>query len=118
MADQSPRIRKNPKTKAPAEEISSAMESLLAAKARKEAALAENAEIELALTKKHLVIRDDVTKTIFEESRNLRDRLHSLCTNIAPKLSNTSKADEVKKILKEAINDVLRAYIEELEQKL
>ncbi len=122
MADQSPRIRKNPLAKANTNSqgtsTTTAMESLLIAKAAKETALAEQAELDLALVKKHLLIREDVEKTLFEESRNLRDRLHSMCTKLAPKISKVTKPEEVKKLLKENINNVLRDYTEELNQKL
>lgn len=126
MADQSPRIRKNPLTKANTNFVPQgtstttaiATESLLIAKAAKETALAEQVELDLALAKKHLLIRGDVEKTLFEESRNLRDRLHSMCTKLAPKISKTTKPEEIKKLLKENINNVLRDYTEELNQKL
>lgn len=122
MADQTPRIRKNPKIKTAPDtnepEVAGAMGDLIAAKARKELALAESAEIELQLAKKHLIIRDDVSKTIFEESRNLRDRLHQMSTKLAPKLSNMTKADEIKKLVKASINDVLRIYTDELSKRL
>lgn len=124
MADQSPRIRKNPLAKANTNPVpqgtstTTAMESLLIAKAAKETALAEQVELDLALVKKHLLIREDVEKTLFEESRNLRDRLHSMCTKLAPKISKSTKPEEIKKLLKENINNVLRDYTEELNQKL
>ncbi|PTR04959.1 hypothetical protein C8R30_101156 [Nitrosomonas nitrosa] len=99
-------------------EAYNAMDELIIAKAKKEAALAQMAEIELSLATKHLIVREETAKAIFEASRTLRDRLLALSVKLAPELSNNSNAQEITKILKKSIEEQLREFVEELEAKI
>lgn len=111
MADQSPRARGSSKQDA-------AMKTLVSAKARKELAMAEAAEMENSYAKKQIVIRSEAEKIAFETSRNLRDRINSLSIKLAPKLANIDNPEEITRILKDSYCDLLRTYIEEIQERI
>jgi hypothetical protein len=119
MADSSPRIRKNPLKEPTADKkYADATAKLLLAKAEKETALAKAAQLELALAEKHLIVREDAEKIIFETSRTLRDKILSLCTKISPKLSTISSPPEIQKVLKKEFSDLLRNFIDENKERI
>lgn len=125
MADQSPRIRKNPLKKLDKSiqtvqtvdetnaDLASATARLLLAKAAKEEILSKTALRELQLAEKHLLIREDVEKIAFETSRALRDKIFSLCVKLSPELANNNDPASIQKQLKKSFGDLLKNFIDE-----
>jgi hypothetical protein len=75
-------------------------------KARREGALAEMAELELATKRNELVDRERVEATAFATGRNLRDTMLGLPTRLAPVIATMTDAFEVEVMLRDAIRQV------------
>lgn len=82
-------------------------DSLHVAKRRREFALAEIAEIELAFKKGELVKIDDVRKTGFEAARITRDALLNIPNRISDELVSLTTRDEVYALLTKEIFEAL-----------
>lgn len=129
MADQSPRIRKNPtKKKAVTGEVQtvkdqylpaqppidqSPMNLLIVSKARKEAALAEMSEMENAIAKKQLIVRADADKIVFEAGKFLLDSILEACEKLGPDLAKEKDPIKISKILKTRYSDILKNFVDE-----
>lgn len=133
MADQSPRIRKNPgKKKLITGEVQtlkdqnlpvqsnnqSPMDLLIASKARKEAALAETAEMENAIAKKQLIVKADADKIVFEAGKFLLDSIIEACEKLGPDLSKETDPIKITKILKQRYTDILKKFVDEYETNI
>lgn len=94
------------------------MDRLILAKASKEEALARQAQLELDIAEKHLVIRSEVEKIGFEVARGLRDRINSTCIKVAPVVSNMDSPEKITKYLKDQFNDQLRIFIDEFDERI
>lgn len=78
-----------------------------ASKARRESALAELAELELAKKRGDLVERQRVEDTAFAIARLLRDTLMGLPTTVAPKVAAMTDAFEIEAAMRDALRRVL-----------
>ncbi len=94
-------------------DLESATARLLLAKASKEEVLSQIALRELQLAEKHLLIREDVEKIVFETSRALRDKIFSLCVKLSPELANNSDPASIQKHLKKSFGDLLANFTNE-----
>lgn len=98
------------KSSAPTDEPSasgSADPAYWSAKARREGALADLAEHELAVKRSEYVLRERVEAAAFGSTRMLRDALLGLPTQLAPELANMADARDVEIRLRNAIRRVL-----------
>ena len=78
-----------------------------AAKARREDALADLANLELEKKKGNLVERERVESAAFATGRMLRDAILGLPTQLAPELANTSDAFQIELRMREALRSLL-----------
>jgi hypothetical protein len=92
------------------------------ARARRESADAERAEIEVQKMRRELVEAEDVDRAGFEIGRDLRDAMESSVNGLAAEVAAVTSADECADILRRhnrAICDVLaRAWREKLGKQL
>jgi hypothetical protein len=87
-------------------------------KARREGALAELAELELAKKRGDLVDRQRVEETAFAMARMLRDTLMGLPTTLAPKVAGMTEHFEIEAAMRDEIRRVLDDFAKMSEQDL
>lgn len=81
-----------------------------AARARREHAEAEQAELELKRKKGELVARADIERGVFEVAREMRDTMEAAINQLAPELAPLTTAEECERVLRRhnrAVFDVL-----------
>ncbi len=98
------------------DEYRNASYELMISKAKKETIQAKIAELELEIALKHVILKSDVEKVLFESSRALRDRLLGLAIHLAPKLANIDDTKEITTVLKKAIEENIKTFTEELKK--
>jgi hypothetical protein len=85
------------------------------AQLRKERALAEKAEIDVQVRLKELVPIEEVAASVAREYTYVRARILAMPTKLAKPVSMESDPQDVKRILDEAIAEVLEALVADCE---
>lgn len=96
----------------------SPMDLLIASKARKEAALAETAEMENAIAKKQLIVKANADKIVFEAGKFLLDSILECCEKLGPDLSKETDPIKISKILKQRYTEILKNFVNEYETNI
>lgn len=90
-----------------ATEDGEALPALTASKARREAALAALAELELEQKRGELVAVADVSRDWFKAGRTVRDRILNVPDRLAPELAALTTAEAVHRLLSRELRDAL-----------
>jgi hypothetical protein len=88
------------------------------ARARRELADAEKAELETAKLRGSMVARDDVDRAIFEIGREVRDRLAGCARRIAAEVSSLSAAEACEEVIDREHRIVLELLVTSCREKL
>jgi hypothetical protein len=88
------------------------------ARARREHAEAELAEMEAATMRRSLVLRSDVDRGIFEAGREFRDRLTSCASRMAAEVAGLATADACHAVIEREHREALEQMAKAVREKL
>lgn len=88
------------------------------ARARREIADAEKAELETAKLRGSMVLREDVDRAMFEIGRELRDRLASCARRVAAEVSSMTTAEACEEVIDREHRIVLELLVTSFREKV
>lgn len=88
------------------------------ARARREIADAEKAELETAKLRGSMVMREDVDRAMFEIGRELRDRLASCARRVAAEVSSLATAEACEEVIDREHRIVLELLVTSFREKV